>query len=132
VYSGTFVCVVDRRRGADAAVWVTYIIVRSVPSRLRSRVNRSGQGTLAEQLDLLADVVWVGLGQKRLAVTQGALESRLATAKLTGLGRHRAVIGLGDEESAVAFGCGDGLVPRRGFGRGQRGEDLLLVALDAL
>jgi hypothetical protein len=42
------------------------------------------------------------------------------------------VIGLGDEEGSVALGSRDGLMPRGGFGRGQCGEDLLLVALDAL
>src|SRR5436305_7945542 len=44
----------------------------------------------------------------------------------------RAVIGLGDEEGPVALGDGNGLAKRLGFRRGQDGEDLLLIALDAL
>lgn len=36
------------------------------------------------------------------------------------------MVRLGDDEGAVDFGLGDG---RLGFGRGQRGEDLLLGAL---
>ena len=57
---------------------------------------------------------------------------RLGIGGLTGLGCDRAVIGLGDEESAVTLCCRDGLMPRLGLGRPQRGKDLLLVALDAL
>lgn len=58
-----------------------------------------------------------GIGQKRLAVTRGASRSRLASARLTWFGGDRAVVGLGDEEGAVALGRCDGLVPRRGLGR---------------
>jgi hypothetical protein len=47
-----------------------------------------------------------------------------------GLGADGAVIGLGDEEGTVALGGGDGVL--EGLGRGQGGEDLLLIALDAL
>jgi hypothetical protein len=42
------------------------------------------------------------------------------------------VIGLGDEKGPVALGRGDGPLERLGLRRGQRGEDLLPVALDAL
>src|SRR5215813_14930092 len=57
---------------------------------------------------------------------------RLGIGGSAGLGCDRAVIGLGDEESAVMLCCRDGLMPRLGLGRRQCGEDLLLVALDAL
>jgi hypothetical protein len=50
---------------------------------------------------------------------------RVAIGGLTGLGCDGAVIGLSDEEGAVAFGRGEGLVPHRGLGWRQRGEDLL-------
>jgi hypothetical protein len=55
-----------------------------------------------------------------------------AICKLTRLNCDSTMVGLGDEESAVALGCRDGLVPGRGLGWRQRGEDLLLVTLDAL
>ena len=57
---------------------------------------------------------------------------RLLICRLTRFDRDSTVVGLGDEESAVAPGCRDGLVPARGLGWCQRSEDLLLVALDAL
>jgi hypothetical protein len=50
----------------------------------------------------------------------------------SGLGRDRAVIGLGDKESAFVLRLGNGLPPSLGFSRGQSREDLLLVALDTL
>ena len=57
---------------------------------------------------------------------------RLTTGGLTGLGCDGAVVGLGNEEAAVVLGRRDRLTPHRGLGRRQCGEDLLLVALDAL
>jgi hypothetical protein len=42
------------------------------------------------------------------------------------------VVRLGDEEGTVVLGRRDRLMPHRGLGRRQCGEDLLLVALDAL
>ena len=42
------------------------------------------------------------------------------------------MVGLCDEEGAVALGRRDVPMPCCGLGRRERGEDLLLVALDAL
>src|ERR1700753_123535 len=56
----------------------------------------------------------------------------LAPGRSARLGPDGAVIGLGDEEGAGALGLGAALSPHLGLARGQRGEDLLLIALDTL
>src|SRR5579863_7603363 len=74
---------------------------------------------------------WPRLCMNRLRCNCRVMASAVGW-RSAGRGPDRAMIGLGDEKGTVALRRSGGLLKFRGFRRGQRGEDLLLIALDPL